>query len=304
VTFQNYQQFVLKRELTKKAALEGLRLFAEAKDYATAHGFRSSSAGGVGKMGVPLLTSAGVLIDALSKLGSYFQSDYTLGRIVLDKDQSLFASAVGHELLNQDKCATGGKNAPSVAMAGHMIPKPADVALQSLDELEKLASSAGGYAVVAAENAKAAKAAADRAAGQAKQVLLEIAARYTVAEEALKRATTSYGNFVSGLVAPDNNGTTLLAKAFAEQAIWEQVSKAKVLQLDVRSVEGGYYTKRNLWTFLGTTPFYAMGGIVVTYALIDPQTNAVLAADVLPVHGGYEKVNDVPGVVGRGGGAE
>ena len=44
-------------------------------------------------------------------------------------------------------------------------------------------------------------------------------------------------------------------------------------------------------------PFFTMGGVVVSYSLIDGPTGAVLAAGIVPIDGGFHRVNRMPAEV-------
>ena len=57
---------------------------------------------------------------------------------------------------------------------------------------------------------------------------------------------------------------------------------------------GSNYVQKDLWTgLLGFMPFKVMGGVVATYALFQGSSGVVLTSGVVPVHGGFYKVNDV-----------
>ena len=76
-----------------------------------------------------------------------------------------------------------------------------------------------------------------------------------------------------------------LADALANGAI--------ALFVHVNIAAGGYYTKKNLWTFFGGMPFYVSGGAVVSYTAIDGKTGKVGSAGQFQLFNGYRKMSKV-----------
>lgn len=69
------------------------------------------------------------------------------------------------------------------------------------------------------------------------------------------------------------------------------------LFVHVNAAAGGYYTKKNLWTFLGSMPFYVMGGAIVSYLEFDGKSGEVIHAGQFTIHSGHDKVSKVPGLL-------
>lgn len=64
----------------------------------------------------------------------------------------------------------------------------------------------------------------------------------------------------------------------------------------LQEVSSGF-SKKNIWTTLGgSMPYWVSGGVTMSYALFD-SSPALRSAAVLPVHGGFERVTDVPAMV-------
>jgi hypothetical protein len=102
---------------------------------------------------------------------------------------------------------------------------------------------------------------------------------------------TGYDSLITSLTTKDANGVFKIDKVIEQREIQNSLAAGElVLFLKTNAAVGGYYTKKNLWTFLGGMPFYTMGGAVVSYSLIDGPTGAVKLAGVVTRHGGYQKL--------------
>lgn len=276
--FGNYRQFQLQIELLKqqfKSAVDGANAVAgEAK----ARPMAALSA-------IPPITAAGVALDAVAKLGSYFLSNYEIGGVGLTPDNDQLVSALSGALTDRHA---------KVVLPGRRIPMPLDAAdllgplLAKRDEADhaiaRLAQKAQSLRndLAAASNDDAAK-----------QRITADLTRCDQATAELKAALTKVGEFIATLGVADSKGQILATKIAQEKIVVDKLA-ASVLALivDVRAMAGGYYTKKNLWTFLGRMPFYVMGGAVVTYQLVD-QDGVVQASGLVPVHGGYKSAHAV-----------
>jgi hypothetical protein len=123
---------------------------------------------------------------------------------------------------------------------------------------------------------------------------------YDQAAALLRNAIAKADEFITALGTADAKGVLLITKLAQEKSVCDELTRENTLALvlDLRAAVGGYYTKKNLWTFLGRMPFFAMGGAVVTYFLLD-RDGQLLASGLVPVHSGYEAVDNVPGLVNR-----
>jgi hypothetical protein len=118
------------------------------------------------------------------------------------------------------------------------------------------------------------------------------------AAAAVKAVVTRAASFIAALGTADANGVLPIIKVVQQKAICDALSgdSTYMLAVDVRAATGGYYTKKNLWTFFGGLPLFAMGGAIVTYQLLDKK-GALYASGLVPRHGGYQSVRRVPGIV-------
>src|SRR5205814_548036 len=111
--FASYRQF-----LVQLAALE--RIFKHAGDEADrlAQQVKALESDAALEF-APAVTTAGVVIDAATKLGSYFLSDYEIGGIALTPDTEQLVSAVAGKLL---------KVSVSVMLPARRVPQSGDFA--------------------------------------------------------------------------------------------------------------------------------------------------------------------------------
>jgi hypothetical protein len=128
--------------------------------------------------------------------------------------------------------------------------------------------------------------------------LKQAAELYDQAAALLRNAMAKADEFITGLGIADAKGVLLITKLAQEKSVCERLTKENTLALvlDLRAAVGGYYTKKNVWTFLGQMPFFAMGGAVVTYLLLDGDGQLV-ATGLVPIHSGYQGVHKVPDLV-------
>jgi hypothetical protein len=108
----------------------------------------------------------------------------------------------------------------------------------------------------------------------------------------LRTATGAYDTMLSRLTAPDEATGAMLR----DLAVWNGLNEGDgcLLLVKVQRAGGSYYTKKNLLTALGRMPFYVAGGAVVSFTLLTGEDGTVLTSGVLPVHGGFESVKEVP----------
>ncbi len=242
----------------------------------------------------PPLTIAGAAIDALAKLGTYFQSDYEIGGAAVTVDKELLLSAVAGALASRGQ---------RVLLPNRRL-QPLDAFATLLSEPMALATRAQGQLIEVQAQATRTRSsiAADATADQRKSAE-ERAQSCDVAAVSLTKALAQWDDLIASLIAADATGVLFGAKVLVEQALHSAMATPQtlVLMIDTRSAAGGYYTKKNIWTFLGTMPFWAMGGAVCTYWLIDPREGIVVAAGEIPVHSGYLKVSEVETLINQVG---
>jgi hypothetical protein len=113
-------------------------------------------------------------------------------------------------------------------------------------------------------------------------------AAITIGEASAK----AYQDFITKLLAVSDTGGADLEKILRQSALKRRLDgRTPILVLNEKTA-GAFYTKKNLWTFLGGPPLYTMGGITVSYALLDGERR-ILTSGTVAKHGGYRSVRDV-----------
>ena len=126
---------------------------------------------------------------------------------------------------------------------------------------------------------------------------------YTGAVAAEKAASSSHDALLKSLTSGEGESTLIgeiVKQAQLKDALVcpkpadeQNPCEAKsALYLKVHFKGGGTYTKKNLWTFFGSVPFKASGGLVASYWLVDPKGNVTKSGSVSHLKG-YKSVEDI-----------
>jgi hypothetical protein len=135
---------------------------------------------------------------------------------------------------------------------------------------------------------------AEKASEPEKAALRQKAEAHKAAAQSWKAAIALYEGVFAKLTAADDKALTPLTVVIREAvAVDALAAGTQLLLVKLHATGGGYYTKKNMLTFFGGMPFFHMGGVVASFALLDGKTGSVVAADVVPVHGGFVKANKV-----------
>jgi hypothetical protein len=293
--FANYRQFLLQEALIARVLDEARKEADRLADEGQRLVDRGKPAVAAQTEAIPALTTAGVVIDAVAKLGSYFMSNYDIGGIALTSDTEQIVGATANRLLRSEVGAT------AVVLPGRRVPRPEEFK----DTIASLAARVIEADSKLNDYSAEARRVKDLSDGETdnlkKQSLLKASTFYDQATAILRKAITKAEELIAGLAVADAKGVLLVTKIAQEKAICDELNKhnSLALVLDVRATIGGYYTKKNLWTFLGSMPFYAMGGVVVTYYLMD-QDGVLKGAGLVPIHSGYAPVSTVQKMITRG----
>ena len=136
---------------------------------------------------------------------------------------------------------------------------------------------------------------ANKETGVAKKAELQKKAKtYKNAADAWKVAIDLYDSFFNKLTMVDDKGVALLTNVIREWVVAEVLKDNFLLLVKLQKSGGGYYTKKNMWMFLGGMPFFHMGGVVASFVLLDGKTGVVRKSGVVPVHGGFVNATDLP----------
>lgn len=247
--------------------------------------------GGAREAAIPL-AAVGLGLETVNKMLSYFRTDYAVGGIDLNLEDSLLVQAVAGALTDtgEFEVQLPAIYQPSVltTSGGSIVAALTELARRNADGQRDIAfheETAAGF------NNKAANAKAEAD----KKALLDKAALHAKAAEALKTALSFYETFFGKLTTADDKGAVPLSNAIREAAVADALAEgAFLLAVKLHKSGGAYYTKKNLWTFLlPGMPLYHMGGVVAGYALLSGAEGKVIAAGVVPIHGGFVKAKDV-----------
>ena len=235
-----------------------------------------------------VLAGADAAIGSLAKLGGYFRSVYTFGEVAITPSDDMLAAAL--------HCNTATIVNPAIMpvsdLADFLSPATA-ASLREEDSLSLLTPIARMEYLRnrAFEAAARADALADNKATADKQAVAVLRASITGANAAIARLQS----FLDDLTAVSATATTPKIVLVARQEKMRKLLENQTTRMVVlrQSVGGAYYTQDNLWTFLGGPPLYVMGGVSLSYSLVNPQNGQVETSGILVRHGGYRSLRNV-----------
>ncbi len=231
----------------------------------------------------------GAAFDAANKLLGYFRTDYTIQGITLTPDDVLLINALSSKLSGKATVLVPATyNAAALGTEVPILTQLKSMASMRI-EVQQKADVASGL-VTALD-----KAAATEADGAKKQQEISVSAELKTAADQAKIALTLYDGLMAKITTPDDKAQVPLTAIIQQDAVQTALAGgARLMTAKVSTVGGSYYTRKNLWSFFGCMPFFTMGGVVVSYNILDGKTGAVLSAGVVPIDGGYYKVGKLP----------
>ena len=214
----------------------------------------------------PAVVSAG--LDAVSKILGYFKTDYTVGGNAVQLDESLLLYSVAGKLRENKEVYL-----PMVYAA--QWSEGLEEMVKELASLESLRNQA--------------------------EVLRRGTGSNSEENNKISRAIELHNDFVGWLTQPDSNGNVPIHLLVQEKLINAKLVSKKsekadvgVLLLRLENMGGGHLLKNNLWTGLrDEIPLYHMGGATVTYLLLSGKEGKVLDGDVVPMHGGFVRADQM-----------
>jgi hypothetical protein len=255
--------------------------------------FTAASAGGHATAEfAPAAIALGV--SALTKLAGLFQTDYAVGGIALTADDGALATAIAGQL------TFPAANKPASVMLFSRSTNVSAVTkiLALLTPVAKSGAAAQARISFFQERAKAI-----RADPKAKDpAMVDAAAACDQAAAAWQLVSGGYDALLQSLTVADAAGNLAIARIADEQRLADALTAGElVLLVQMNASVGGYYTKKNILTAFGGEPFFVTGGVVASYTLVSGPDGKVLAAGVVPVHGGYHRASDVAAYVNAAG---
>ena len=257
LNFYDMQLHVIGRQL--KDARERLENAARTKPPKGARGMN---------LAVAPVAAIGTVLDAATKLGSYFLTDYTFGKV----DASLPDKMLLYSVASQVQPKLSGTQ--TVFLPSQLAALEVGGLIRDIED----PSNDYQQLVIAADTAR----------GKAKDNP-DLAAAIASADAVAK----SWETFASALTTAPANGEPAIDRILRQKAIRAKL-RAKVPVLVVNSSQaGGYYTKKNLWTFLGGPPLYTDAAVAASYALLDGEDRNIIHSGTVWVNGGYRSVREV-----------
>jgi hypothetical protein len=222
-------------------------------------------------------------LAAVSKVLSYFASDYEVGGITVATDDTLLVAAIasqpdGLQLYLPSRLMKVGAGDEIYAIVAR------------LDESSQLAQTwvAGGKKRSADLNELAKK---DKERADA---LTALAKDYDVFVDDCGKVIASRDALMATLASTDDKNPMPFSAVVQEKAISDAMGPDGFgLFVHMHSAAGGDFTKKNLWTYLGGMPFYVSGGAVASYFLIGRADGRVAAGGVVAFECGYRKATEV-----------
>jgi hypothetical protein len=246
---------------------------------------------------VPPIAAAGLALEAADKLLGFFRTDYTVGGI----DVTLEDATLIHELAGRltDNAVT--VYLPRLFNGNELTQTGADV----IAELESMALRRAGGASTAAAHDRLTAVWTERASKEAdeerKREMTAAAEAHKRASDAIGKAIALYDSWFDKLSSPKENSAVVpIVAVIREQAMMKALDGGRaLLVVKLHAAGGSYYAKKNIWTVFGGMPFFHMGGMVASFALIAGKTGVVAAAGTVPVHGGFLKASELADEIGR-----
>jgi hypothetical protein len=273
------------------------KAFTEAQKISDAADKTAPEPSGFKLEAVPVAAAAGVALDALNKLLSYFRTDYKIGGIDLTLDDSVLIHSLAGVIADSNKRkgvkVLGFYNPAALSEDGSGIllelTNLSHLKTGSLERANRHDKLSGRFAEDAGKESD----------NQKKADFLNKAKTHKAAADALRLAASSYDNFSTKFTTADDKGGIPLANIIRDIAVFNALKDNDLLAVKLQKFGGAYYTKNNIVTFFGGMPFFHMGGVVASYLLMDGATGTVLRSGVVPVHGGFIKANDLLGEVNK-----
>lgn len=220
---------------------------------------------------LPATISAG--LTAVSDILGYLKTDYTVGDVNVELDDSMLVF-----------CAAGAlkKQGADVTLPLVYQSDPDGAAMKELAaEFEKLELMRMQTSLEVQKVEGKIKSLTD--AGVAENANEIAGLNQDLAK--LNTALKSYDDFINSLNSASGDGNQL--QTIMKELAVEQACKSRhVLLVRLESSGGGYIIKKNLLTGLGKMPLYYSGGASASYALFEGNSGKVLGGDVVQAHGG------------------
>lgn len=244
---------------------------------------------------VPIVPAIGVALSTVTKLLSFFASDFKVGGSELTADSALLAEVVGGKIRPLLKTDT--------EVRLKTIFSPIDPSTYEEFFAAELKPLSDMYATVLEAirdrehdisilTEKLTKITGDTPQDHVTKLSLSEGIKlHQSALEKLRSTTQAYEMLMSKLLGPDG-GLEVLVRQFEVSSLLNG-NNSYVLLVKTHKAGGSHYVEKNLWTSFGSMPFKVMGGVVVSYSLFKGKAGNLVLSGVVPVHGGFQKVKNL-----------
>jgi len=233
----------------------------------------------------------GMGLEAVSKILSFAKTDYKFANLDVSSTDAMLLRAVVGLLKNKTVEIPAFYVADAISAGNQILSRAGEINKWSVEAKSRIKF----HEAAQAEFEK------QLAAAPADQSLKDGLQKAKSALSTWKAVSESVDAWSKQLTTADDKGNSPLATIARQSAIKRKLDDGGVLVIvELHKVAGTGYTKKNLWSSLGANPFFVMGVAVASYVALDGKTGKVLGAQMLPVHGGYHSVSDIPAVVNGG----
>jgi hypothetical protein len=239
------------------------------------------------------LALAGAALSSLNNLFSYLRTKYEVGSVDTSLDDSTLVHAVAQSLAPARDVVVPDAYLPTI-VAGAGRTSVVDTLLDLATDKAKAVEAASRVTRKAEQLTAFAKEESDAAR---KAELEKHASALTRSASDLNKASTLFDTFLSKLTTADDKGMSPFALILREQEVYRLLTKSgtkpMVLVVKLQAQGGSYYTKENMWTFLGRMPFFNSGGAAASYLLVDGATGGVKTSGLEYLHTGWMRADEV-----------
>jgi hypothetical protein len=221
------------------------------------------------------LTSAGVIVDAVAKLGSYFNADYAFKGVKVDLESKVVTRALAGWLVASEP-------------RRRIVFPDAYLATDArwlMAEMKRLNTK---YALVVGEQGIAKQRATELADKPA------LAANYVAADTSGTAAIKLFEDLLTTLSAEGSaDKDPFVIRVLRQRKALATLEHDPLILVVDGEGEAQYYTRKSLWNFWGGPKVYTAAGVSLYFSLTDAVSGQVLAAGAVAQHGGYQSLRKV-----------
>jgi hypothetical protein len=237
------------------------------------------------------VAAIGLGLEAVGKILSFAKTDYKFVNLEVASTDAMLLRALAGLLKGKVVEIPAFYLADAISASSQVLSRAGEINKWSVEAKRRIKF----FEAAQAEFEK------QLAAAPADQSLKDGLQKAKLALATWKAVSESVDAWSKQLTTADDKGNSPIATIARQSAIkWKLDADGVLVIVELHKVAGTGYTKKNLWSSLGANPFFVMGGAVASYVALDGKTGRVLDAQMLPVHGGYHSVSDIPAEVNRG----